>query len=205
MRARHLDSVGGDPAAGHAGGPPAHTRVRGSRGRYAPRQQPGMSCKKPLTAASSCGLWRIGGLTSAWKLVAVAVCLQPLIETHPTTSITSNPPTGRIKAWGEDWLVLQKSFEEHRAGWLDRDRAGWLACNRPYPGIVEALAGCEAPFYIASRCDHLSTARRPASPPACSRCCLKMQGLWRGGRAGCLATPQRLQSHHMSTRRAWPK
>lgn len=48
--------------------------------------------------------------------------------------------------------MLQKAFEEHRAGWLDRDRAGWLACNRPYPGVVDALAACEAPFYIASRC-----------------------------------------------------
>ncbi|GBF99414.1 hypothetical protein Rsub_12246 [Raphidocelis subcapitata] len=55
-----------------------------------------------------------------------------------------------LEAWGEDWLTLQRSFEEHRAGWLDRDRAGWLACNTPYPGVFEALAACEAPFYIAS-------------------------------------------------------
>ncbi|KAI8467749.1 MAG: hypothetical protein J3K34DRAFT_429434 [Monoraphidium minutum] len=55
-----------------------------------------------------------------------------------------------LQAWGEDWEVLQRAFEEHRAGWLGRDRAGWLACNKPYPGVVDALASCEAPFYIAS-------------------------------------------------------
>jgi len=55
------------------------------------------------------------------------------------------------QAWGEDWQALQKAFEEHRAGWLVRDRSGWLACNKPYPGVVDALASCEAPFYIASR------------------------------------------------------
>lgn len=47
--------------------------------------------------------------------------------------------------------MLQRAFETHRAGWLDRDRAGWLACNQPYPGVAAALAACEAPFYIASR------------------------------------------------------
>lgn len=55
-----------------------------------------------------------------------------------------------LEEWGESWETLQKAFEEHRATWLDRDRDGWLACNKPYPGIVDALSTCEAPFYIAS-------------------------------------------------------
>lgn len=68
---------------------------------------------------------------------------------HPPTLSSILPHS--LQSWGEDWQVLQKAFEEHRAGWLDRDRAGWLACNKPYPGIVDALAACEAPYYIASR------------------------------------------------------
>jgi hypothetical protein len=53
--------------------------------------------------------------------------------------------------WGEPWEQLQTSFEQHRASWLASDRAGWLALNQPYAGMVEAIAACEYPIYFASR------------------------------------------------------
>jgi hypothetical protein len=54
-------------------------------------------------------------------------------------------------SWGENWQQLQESFEQHRARWLGSDRAGWLAKNQPYPGVVEGLQSCEQPVYFASR------------------------------------------------------
>ena len=29
-------------------------------------------------------------------------------------------------------------------------QASWLALNRPYPGVVDALRGCDAPWYVVS-------------------------------------------------------
>lgn len=55
-----------------------------------------------------------------------------------------------LDRWGESWEKLQTSFEQHRAAWLASDRAGWLDRNRPYEGMVEAMASCEYPIYIAS-------------------------------------------------------
>ncbi|KAF6253918.1 hypothetical protein COO60DRAFT_369922 [Scenedesmus sp. NREL 46B-D3] len=55
-----------------------------------------------------------------------------------------------LERWGEDWEVLQASFEQHRATWLASDRAGWLARNQPYAGMVDAVAACEYPIYFAS-------------------------------------------------------
>lgn len=55
-----------------------------------------------------------------------------------------------LDSWGEQWEELQKSFEGHRASWLSSDRAGWLARNQPYPGMVDAITSCEYPVYFAS-------------------------------------------------------
>jgi hypothetical protein len=73
---------------------------------------------------------------------------QHQIEQHATSDSTVLLFCCR---WGEQWEQLQTSFEQHRATWLASDRAGWLARNQPYDGMVDAVAACEYPIYFASR------------------------------------------------------
>eukprot|EP00775_Hariotina_reticulata_P003709 gene3709-3972_t len=71
-------------------------------------------------------------------------CVEAILaDWHPLLEQT-------LSSWGENWQELQESFEKHRAGWLGTDRAGWLAKNQPYPGVVDVLKSCEYPVYFAS-------------------------------------------------------
>jgi hypothetical protein len=46
--------------------------------------------------------------------------------------------------------ALRRFFEGYRSARMTVGRAGWIRANAPYPGVVDALRECAAPWYIVS-------------------------------------------------------
>lgn len=56
-----------------------------------------------------------------------------------------------LQRWGESTASLIPVFEQHRNSKMNGGGASeWLALNRAYPNVREALQYCQSPFYIAS-------------------------------------------------------
>lgn len=55
-----------------------------------------------------------------------------------------------LAAWAESADDLAAAFEAQRAAQMRDDFGGFAASNALYPGVGQAMADCESPFYIAS-------------------------------------------------------